>query len=214
VCCSVLQCAAVYFCVLQRHAHLSRTCLRLSVLQCVAVCCSVLQCTAVCCSIFLCVAVTRASQQDVFAPLPFIWRWNHTGTEGGERTYDEFLVGRRGWEELETACEVSMRAGATGSDWRTATRCNSLQHTATHCRILQHAAAHCNTLPYTATRCSTLQHTAMYCNTLQHTAAHCSTLQRTTTYVLYTIAMHTHTSMYCNTLQHTAKHSATCCNML
>jgi len=35
VCCSVLQCVAVWC----------------SVLQCVAVCCSVLQCVAVCCSV-------------------------------------------------------------------------------------------------------------------------------------------------------------------
>ena len=30
---------------------------RLSVLQCVAVCCSVLQCVAVCCSVLQCIAV-------------------------------------------------------------------------------------------------------------------------------------------------------------
>jgi len=41
VCCSVLQCVAVYC----------------NVLQCVAVCCSVLQCVAVCCSVLQCVAV-------------------------------------------------------------------------------------------------------------------------------------------------------------
>ena len=41
VCCSVLQCVAVYC----------------SVLQCVAVCCSVLQCAAVCCSVLQCAAV-------------------------------------------------------------------------------------------------------------------------------------------------------------
>ena len=63
VCCSVQQCAAVWYSVLQCAAR--ATCCRAlqcfavfcSVLQCVAVCCSVLQCVAVCCSVLQCVAV-------------------------------------------------------------------------------------------------------------------------------------------------------------
>ena len=60
-CCSMLQCVAVCFSVLQRGcrrgfyqdlmSHMTHSCLavRCSMLQCVAVCCSVLQCDAVCC---------------------------------------------------------------------------------------------------------------------------------------------------------------------
>ena len=51
VCCSVMQCVAVWCSVLQCDA------VWCSVLQCVAVCCSVLQCVAVCCSVLQCVAV-------------------------------------------------------------------------------------------------------------------------------------------------------------
>jgi len=83
-CCSVLQCAAVRYSVLQRvaaccsvlqsngslyrHTHWGvcfgfsaqpfvNVAVCCSVLQCVAVCCSVLQCAAVCCSVLQCVAV-------------------------------------------------------------------------------------------------------------------------------------------------------------
>jgi len=51
VCCSVLQCVAVCCRVLQCVA------MWCSVVQCGAVCCSVLQCVAVCCSVLQCVAV-------------------------------------------------------------------------------------------------------------------------------------------------------------
>jgi len=51
VCCSVVQCVAVYCSVWQCVAVIS------SVLQCVAVCCSVLQCVAVCRSVVHCGAV-------------------------------------------------------------------------------------------------------------------------------------------------------------
>jgi len=46
VCCSVLQCVAVY-----RKIDISFFAVYCSVLQCVAVCCSVLHCVAVCCSV-------------------------------------------------------------------------------------------------------------------------------------------------------------------
>ena len=48
VCCSVLQCSAVFCSVLQCVAVCRNAC---SVLWCVAVCCGVLQCAAVCCSL-------------------------------------------------------------------------------------------------------------------------------------------------------------------
>jgi len=48
VCCSVLQCVAVRFDVLQSQVR-GHTC-ECSVLQCVAVCCSALQCVSMCCS--------------------------------------------------------------------------------------------------------------------------------------------------------------------
>jgi len=52
--CSVLQCAAVYYSVLQRVAA---CCSMLQYVQYVAVCCSMLQCVAVCCSVLQCVAM-------------------------------------------------------------------------------------------------------------------------------------------------------------
>jgi len=52
VCCSVLQCVAVY-CIVS--SPLASMCC--SVLQSVAVCCRVLQCVAVCCKVLQCVAV-------------------------------------------------------------------------------------------------------------------------------------------------------------
>ena len=59
--CSVLQCVAVYFSLLQCVApsvgHLGETPFACSALQCVAVCCSVLQCVAVCCSVLQCITV-------------------------------------------------------------------------------------------------------------------------------------------------------------
>jgi len=61
VCCSVLQCVAVYCSVLQCIAVycsvLQCIAVCFSVLQCVAVCCRVLQCTALCCSVLQCAAV-------------------------------------------------------------------------------------------------------------------------------------------------------------
>jgi len=68
VCCSVLQCVAVFYSVLQCVAMCcnvlqcvavcwTRSCASTSSLRCVAVCCSVLQCVAVCCSVLQCVAV-------------------------------------------------------------------------------------------------------------------------------------------------------------
>ena len=64
MCCSVLQCVAVFCSELLFVADLSSFCGKGSlyemsplVLQCVAVCCSVLHCAAVCCSMLQCVAV-------------------------------------------------------------------------------------------------------------------------------------------------------------
>jgi len=51
VCCSVLQCVAVYYSVLQCAATFISTVHSNCVLQCVAVCCSVLQCITVYCSV-------------------------------------------------------------------------------------------------------------------------------------------------------------------
>ena len=51
VCCSVLQCVAVYCCVLQ---YVAVCC---SVLQCVALCCTVLHCVALCCVTHPCVLI-------------------------------------------------------------------------------------------------------------------------------------------------------------
>ena len=39
---------------------------------------------------------------------------------------------------------------------QTAAHCNTLQHTAAHCSTLQHTTAHCSTLQHTATYCNTL----------------------------------------------------------
>jgi len=55
VCCSALQCVAVYS--KQVLSWCSVSIVKCSVLQCVAVCCSVLQCVAVCCSALQCAAV-------------------------------------------------------------------------------------------------------------------------------------------------------------
>ena len=60
VCCSVVQCGAVWCSVLQCVAVCC------SVLQCGAVWCSVLQCVAVCCSVLQCVAVCGFGAS---------WRW-------------------------------------------------------------------------------------------------------------------------------------------
>jgi len=76
VCCSVLQCVAVFDAASILVAHdgctIMSQCVAVSVsvlhyvatccnmLQCVAVCCSVLQCVAVCCSVLQCV-VQRGS---------------------------------------------------------------------------------------------------------------------------------------------------------
>jgi len=62
VCCSVLQvCCSVWIGVCRdsqtRLLVACGTCVTVSVLQCVAVCCSVLQCVAMCCSVLRCVAV-------------------------------------------------------------------------------------------------------------------------------------------------------------
>ena len=51
MCCSVLQCFAVYC----------------SVVQCVAMCCNVLQCTAVCCNVLQCAAVCCNVLQRLYA---------------------------------------------------------------------------------------------------------------------------------------------------
>ena len=56
-----------------------------------------------------------------------------------------------------------------------------LQHTATYCNM-QHTEADCNRLHHTTTHCSTLQHTAKHYNTLQHTATHCNTPHHTATH--------------------------------
>jgi len=68
VCCSVLQCGAVWYSVVWYMwifdadalfvSHFYSTAWAYSVLQCVAVCCSVLQCVAVCCSVVQCSAVS------------------------------------------------------------------------------------------------------------------------------------------------------------
>jgi len=75
VCCSVLQCVAVYYSVLQCVNDVKITSidtmtwrppeLYRSVLQCVAVCCSVMQCVAVCGSGMQCVAVCGSVMQCV-----------------------------------------------------------------------------------------------------------------------------------------------------
>jgi len=62
VCCSVLQCVAVYqerSCTLVLQARI--------IAIYVAVCCSVLQCVAVCCSVLQCVAVCSSVLQRVKA---------------------------------------------------------------------------------------------------------------------------------------------------
>jgi len=130
VCCSVLQCVAVWCSV--------AVCF--SVLQCVAVCCSVLQCghcqvrmtcvyslcgfwstrvpsVAVCCSVLQCVAVCYLR----------VWSLEKIPIAGLCR------VGL--WECFEGAQSLP--------------HCNTLQHTATHCNTLQHTATHCNTLQRT-----------------------------------------------------------------
>jgi len=47
------------------------------------------------------------------------------------------------------------------------------KHVAAPYNTLRHTATHCNTLQHAATRCNTLQHTATHCDTLRHTVAHC-----------------------------------------
>ena len=54
MCCSVLQCVAVWTCIRGTQY-----------LSCVAVCCSVLQCVAACCNVLQCVAVYRSVSQCV-----------------------------------------------------------------------------------------------------------------------------------------------------
>jgi len=64
VCCSVLQCVAVFrVAVCRSVSQCVAVCC--SVLQCVAVCCSVLQCVTVCCSVLQCVAVCCSALQCV-----------------------------------------------------------------------------------------------------------------------------------------------------
>ena len=82
VCCSVLQCVAMWKCRDSRYSicvcgtcveeEIFSKCVALccsvlqcvaSVLQCVAVCCSVLQCVAVCCSVLQCV---ECVEEEIF----------------------------------------------------------------------------------------------------------------------------------------------------
>ena len=70
VCCSAMQCDAVFHSVLLTvcgNALQMLQCVAVcySVLQCVAVCCSVLQCVAVCCSVLQCVTVCCSVLQCV-----------------------------------------------------------------------------------------------------------------------------------------------------
>ena len=68
VCCSMLQCVAVFMSRImwkmqKHHAPLQFPCTNSD--KCVAVCCSVLQFVAMCCSVFHCVAVCRSVLQCV-----------------------------------------------------------------------------------------------------------------------------------------------------
>ena len=64
LCCSVLQCAAVFSSVLHIDTIQNVSVIaRLTVLQCVAVCCSVLQCVAAGCSVLQCVACRHYTER-------------------------------------------------------------------------------------------------------------------------------------------------------
>ena len=77
VCCSALQCVAVWYSVLLGVAVCCKCCSiflwssqiasrrRAALLQCAEVCCIALQCVAVCCSVFQCVAVCCSALQGV-----------------------------------------------------------------------------------------------------------------------------------------------------
>jgi len=83
VCCSVLQCVAIFLqfsgglsSLSFPHPHLYRliyVAVCCSALQCVAVCCSVLQCVAVCCSVLQCDAVCCNVMQRVDSSQPIFF---------------------------------------------------------------------------------------------------------------------------------------------
>jgi hypothetical protein len=80
-CCGVLRCVAVYCSAdLMAYPEANKRS-KLSVLQCVALCCSVVQFGAVCCSVLQCVAVCRNINLIVYhavnklSKLRITWEW-------------------------------------------------------------------------------------------------------------------------------------------
>ena len=113
MCCSVLQCVAICFCVTQQHAEgrQGATPEGCGVLPYVAVCCSVLQCVAECCTLSQSIAVCCSLLQSV------------EGEEGG----------RQG--AIPESKTTTLQHTATLQ--HAATHCSTLKHSATLCNTLQ-----------------------------------------------------------------------------
>ena len=174
MCCSVLQCVAMYC----------------NVLQCVAVCCSVLQCVAMCCSVLQCVAVSCIRCRP--------------GCQILSITYEPRSSTRFASRRVAVRCSVAVRRSASqcvavrcSALQCAVVRCSALQCVAVRCSALQCAAVRCSALQCVAMRvackiyvyecrcvhelnimhaftvcCTMCKYTAIYCNTLQHAATH------------------------------------------
>jgi len=156
VCCSVLQCTAVFCSAFQRvavcysvlecvagapfqihHSHLHvSVCVLQYVLQC-HVCCSALQCVSLTMRVLSlsnaleCLTLSRVKEPYIRYKKPYIH---------AKENYKPTLF------QMPLHTKHTTRGGNTPLVLQlTATTCNALQRTATHCNTLQHTATHCNT---------------------------------------------------------------------
>ena len=122
VCCySTLQCVAVCC------STLSFTCVLLTIVEIVAVCCCVLQCVAVCCSVLQCVAVCCNVLQCVAA------RWV------------SFVFC---WPALEWLNEVQSECFDIAANIVFAVFCSMVQYVVVCCSVLQCVAVCCSVLQH------------------------------------------------------------------
>ena len=150
LCCSVLQCVAVCYSVLQCYYnnlhtfsffHISRViCMSESVL-----CHSVLQCVAVCCGVLQCIAVCWGHMLNVYT--------------------------------LSLSFTSVVSYGFIRTLQLTVTHCNSLQFTAGHYNTLHHTATHCNTLQHVTLSFFHISRTiCMNEKVYEYSEWHCNTL--------------------------------------
>ena len=165
MCCSVLQCVAVCFSVLQ---------------QCDAVCCSAMQWGAVCWSVLRCVSmchVTHVNKWQAWATVcTYMSTHAHTHTHSHTHTCAD-CTHTYMYKHINT--HTHARANARNY-MHTRTRAHTRKHTHAHANtrthlLLRQHTTHTSSCVFHNARCSVLTCVAAY--TLQHAATHTSTLQ-------------------------------------